>query len=85
MDKMDLEFYEHFCDKLDDIACMLDRIYNRIDAMANDEARQAELKYQLRFADECLFCEASVSEEEEINCAALYADGCLFCEASVEE
>ena len=58
MDKMDLEFYEHFCDKLDDIIDLLHKALDKINAMSEEEINCEALYVE----DECLFCEASVEE-----------------------
>lgn len=65
MDKMELEFYEHFCDKLDDIIDLLHQALDKINAMSeeeiNCEAPYVENVVSL-YANDCLFCEASVEE-----------------------
>lgn len=58
MDRIDLEFYEHFSDKMDTIIDLLHQALDKIDAMMEDEISCDALYVE----DECLFCEASVEE-----------------------
>lgn len=65
MDKIDLEFYEHFSDKMDDIIDLLHQALDKINAMSEEEINCEALYVEnvvSLYADNCLFCEASVEE-----------------------